>query len=335
MTALDQAFIKAFAQQNASSTEMPPRTQTWKPAATNGRAPDDAEAVSLPASEFFDGVLAALERPPSKGSGFWVRGQDLGFRFGVQGTKIPESLLADPESPIPNPQSLIPVSPQFKPAWQVDRFTWPTVCRRLMTRAAEEFDRLANAMTTANSQGKKVLAFAGCHRGEGATTLLLCARQLAERGIKAALVDADPFCPCLAKCLGVKPQVGWDETSDNEEGHTADQAIIEATANGLALATVREPSSDDGPAVADWERLASCLNVLRDHYEMVLVDLGSLEDAAGAHDGLFQAVGTHLDGILLVHSRRITSEEEINELQGQLESAGIAVAGVIENFVTL
>ena len=82
--------------------------------------------------------------------------------------------------------------PDFKPAWQVDRFTWPRVCRRLMARAAEEFDRLADALLAANARGQKVLAMAGCCRGEGATTLLLCAaRRLAERGVKLVLVDAD------------------------------------------------------------------------------------------------------------------------------------------------
>ena len=109
-----------------------------------------------------------------------------------------------------------PAAPQFKPAWQVDRFTWPRICRRLVARAAEEFNRLADALLAANARGQKALAIAGCCRGEGATTLLLCAaRRLAERGIKLILVNADLNRPRLAKRLGVQPQSGWNETSDD------------------------------------------------------------------------------------------------------------------------
>ena len=84
-----------------------------------------------------------------------------------------------------------------------------------MARAAEELDRLADALLAAGRQGQKVLAIGGCRRGEGATTLLLCAvRRLAERGIKPVLVDADLGRPRLAKRLGVQPQFGWDETTE-------------------------------------------------------------------------------------------------------------------------
>ncbi len=38
-----------------------------------------------------------------------------------------------------------PVQREFTPAWQVDHFTWPRLCRRLIARAAEELDRLADA----------------------------------------------------------------------------------------------------------------------------------------------------------------------------------------------
>ena len=46
-----------------------------------------------------------------------------------------------------------PARPDFKPAWQVDRFTWPRVCRRLMAKANDEFDRLADALMAANVAG--------------------------------------------------------------------------------------------------------------------------------------------------------------------------------------
>ena len=219
----------------------------------------------------------------------------------------------------------------FRPGWQVDCFSWPRVCRRLIARAAEEWDRLADALVTARDRGQKVLAIAGCRRGEGATTLLLCAaRRVAERGVKAVLVDADTVRPRLAKRLGVEPQLGWDQTSQ-EDGKSLAYAVVEATENNLAVLS-NCPIEEDGPP-GDWSRLGSCLATLRDHYEMVLVDLGPLENNQPIGDSLFRAAGRNIDAVLLVHNGRITPHQDLSEVQRQLTVAGIHVAGIIQNFV--
>ena len=213
----------------------------------------------------------------------------------------------------------------------MEQFTWPRLCRRLIARAAGELDRLADALLAANGQGQKVLAFAGCRRGEGATTLLLCAaRRLAERGIKPVLVDADLVQPRLANRLGVQPQFGWDETE--EEGRSLDQAIVEATANNVALLPVRERSAECQRPAADPAYLPACLNLLREHYDMVLVDLGPLEEAERA-DGVISRTARLVDAILLVRNHRLTSAEHLAACQEQLTAAGTVVAGIIENFV--
>jgi Mrp family chromosome partitioning ATPase len=225
-----------------------------------------------------------------------------------------------------------PALQSFKSGWQVDQFTWPRLCRRLIARAAEELDRLADALMAANRQGQKVLAIAGCRRGEGATTLLLCvARRLAERGIKPVLVDADLVQPRLAKRLGVQPQFGWDETAE-EEGRSLDQAIVEATANNVALLPGREPSADRNRAASDPTRLSACLDILREHYDMVLVDLGPLEEMEPAH-GDMSRTARLVDAVVLVRNHRITSTERLTECQEQLTAAGTVVVGIVENFV--
>ena len=163
--------------------------------------------------------------------------------------------------------------------------------------------------------------------------MLLCAaRRLAERGIKAVLVDADRNRPRLAKRLGVQPQFGWDETSA-DDGRTLDQAVVEAVTNNLALAPLRDPSAKHDPAADDWSRLAACLETLRRHYEMVLVDFGPLEDIRQIGHAMAQTTGGKIDAVLLVHNRRITAEETLAGVEQRLSAAGIAVAGLIENFV--
>lgn len=221
---------------------------------------------------------------------------------------------------------------EFKPAWQVDRFTWPRVCRRLMAKAVSEFDRLADAIATANDRGQKVLAISGCRRGEGATTMLLClARRLGERGKKIVLVDADLGRPRLAKRLGVQPQFGWNDVA-GAQGCPLEQTLVEATANRVAVLPLREPSGND-PAEGDVSSLAAHIATLRRHYDVVLVDFGPLEDIADNQALAWAGRGT-VDAVLLVQNQRLTSEEQMAEAERRLNAAGLFVAGVIENFVT-
>jgi len=230
----------------------------------------------------------------------------------------------------------MPVKPEpiaLRPAWQVDEFAWPRACRRLIARAAEELDRLADALVAISARGQKVLALGGWYRGEGATTLLLCAaRRLVERGIKPVLVDADVRRPRLAKRLGVQPQCGWAEVAP--EGASLEQAIFESTANNIAVLPLREPSAEPDPPAADYTRLSGCIELLRDHYDMVLVDLGPLENI-DVRDGLSPGGSLRgIDAVVLVRDHRTTSPERLGEIQRQLAEAGIALAGIIENFVT-
>ena len=203
----------------------------------------------------------------------------------------------------------------------------------MMARAAEEFDRLADALLAANARGQKVLAIGGCCRAEGATTLLLCAaRRLAERGVRLVLVDADLKRPRLAKRLGLQPQSGWNETS-GEDGTLLGNSVIESVANNLALLGIRDPGPTNSPTCGDWSRLAPCIETLKNHYEMVLVDLGPLENIKSIGDVLSQTVGGKIDAVLLVRNPRITSEAQLAAVEQQLTASGVALAGLIENFV--
>ena len=381
MTALDQAFIKAFSHQDpiplalaprpaAPKREEPPLEEEvagdqWpvasepcfladEPSVVVGPAPLSSSFTSESTETFItsplptlDEVWTALEETPKapenlstttdpvdEEQGPRGRGQGSEPVVSSQGPgaskspnlQISKSDISNPESPIPFP----PPQRAFKPAWQVDHFTWPKLCRRLIDRASDELDRLAEALLAAVGQGQKVLAIGGCRRGEGATTLLLCAvRRLAERAVRPILVDADLDQPRLAKRLGVQPQFGWDETTEEEEGRSLDQAIVEATVNNVSLLPVREPSEAGDRAASDPSRLGVCLGTLRDHYDVVLVDLGPLEDARLA-DG---SVAAAIDAVVLVHNGHVTSKEEQRAIEERLAAAGIAVAGIVENFV--
>jgi Mrp family chromosome partitioning ATPase len=311
----------------AEPIQPPVLAETSFPAAVSVPFPFP-QSNDFPQSDDMSGEAAATLAPPS----------DLAtVSRPAAGKSAIETAAASP-SRAESPVSLCAPADEprtFKPAWQVDRFTWPRICRRLMDKANEEFDRLASALTAAKAQGQTIFALTASHRGEGTTTLLLCAaRRLAEHGVRVALLDADLARPRIAKRLGVQPQVGWNETSERS-ATSLDHAVVEAASNGLAVVTVRDPASPRGQTSGDWSRLAPSIETLREHYDMVLVDLGPLENIESLGDALGKTLGGAIDALLLVHDGRITSSERLAEVEQELVEAKIPLAGVVQNFVAL
>ncbi len=355
MTALDQAFIKAFAQQVPSSAAAArakgDKIGTVAAVGSSngvGQAPADVAAGTLtlgaprlnrprtplpPLSASRGGVWAALEAPP-KPAATPLPKEDLQAGV-VEHSEKCETLVDDPhhdeEKGIDSAIAERPSkADEFTPAWRVQSFTWPKVCRQMLRQAGDQLHALADAVADANSGGKAVIAVAGCRRGEGATTLLLCvARQLAEQGIRTVVVDADRSRPVLAKRLGVQAQVGWDDGADS-----CDEAVVEAAVNRMALLPLKQLSGESEPSECDWTVLEASLRRLRGQFEVVLVDAGPL-DELGLMDcdsaGSFARV---IDGVLLVRNQRLTSTDDLGEVERQLASAGVTVVGIIENGVS-
>jgi Mrp family chromosome partitioning ATPase len=236
--------------------------------------------------------------------------------------------------PLPTPPSPALAPREFKPASQVEHFSWPKLCRRLLSRASGELDRLTDAIQSSGRQGNKVLAMGSYQRGEGGTSLLLCAaRRLGERGVKVVVLDADLDRPKVAKRLGVPSQFGWDETTDSAD-QSLDQAIVEATADSVAIVPVREPSAESGREPGDPSRLADCLKLLRDHYDMVLVDVGPLEDGGLFNLDWGRAAAEWINAVIVVQNPGITTEDDQQSIERKLAVAGVAVVGIVENFVS-
>jgi len=217
-----------------------------------------------------------------------------------------------------------PAQPKFQPAYQVDSFAWPSGCTRLSMVAGDQVERLADALVAGLEQGQQVLAMSGCRRGDGCTTLLLCAaRRLADRGLRIAILDGDFDNPLLARRLGLLPEAGWEEVLAARL--PAGEVTIESVQDRLAvLPLCGELSSQGGP-----DRVAG-LDVLRKNYDLVLVDLGEFDEGIG--DGPTQTMVGWIDAVVLVHNIRSTSNEELSRTRRRATEAGFVEAGIVENF---
>ncbi len=228
-------------------------------------------------------------------------------------------------------------TPAWRPMLEVDHFVWPRICQQLHTVAVRQMEELADALLAAAGTDRKVLAVGGIRSGDGATTMLLCAgRLLAGRGFRVLLADAAFAYPQLARQLAVAPQAGWEAVLAGRL--PLEDVIIESTADRLAvLPTVPPPSGDRGRNAAGdlagkEAALAASLDVLAQHYDFVLVDVGPLEGRAAA--GLpALGSGSGLEAAVVVHNPRTASAQRLAEVQSSLAAAGVTQIGVIQNFV--
>jgi len=367
--ALDQAFIRAYTRQDVSSPATPRRDDP-PPAPNASNTPTEnaphGKATGAPIDRIPAGTADLLAPKPPR-----PRPQDLGQTQAdlihridppsaaasttpTGGARVPAphiekiaKALAPTAPSIEVPADDVPPvevnsapaetttaqspAPSFQPMLQVDRFNWPKVCRRLVGQVGEELDHVADALEAATTRGSKVLAIAACRRGEGATTLLLCAAgRLAERGCKVVMVDADLTRPKLARRLQLLPESGWEEAL---AGRTLlEELVIEAADNGLALLPVCEPLLEPTVSAEIETRIVEGIETLAANYDLVLIDPGPLEDFDGTQTAWTRALARRLDAVVLVCNARAASRQHPAALPQALADAGIVLVGVIQNF---
>jgi len=213
------------------------------------------------------------------------------------------------------------------PLLQVDRVVWPAIQHRLQGTAQRAIAAMTDGLQTIGDSGRKIIGLASCSRGEGVTTLLsAAARNLLGRGRRVAVVDNHWSNPQLARCLGLLPQIGWEEALAG--GLPLEEIVIESLADGLAVLPVREPPAGAVTSSA----IAASLEILARTFDFVLVDLGPLEEiedkSTPAHD-----VAARMDAIVLVQNVRITPPHRLAEVRTRLAASNMKYAGTIQNFV--
>jgi Mrp family chromosome partitioning ATPase len=217
-----------------------------------------------------------------------------------------------------------------RPQLEVDRFAWPEVCGLLLGRVEAEFIRLAEELAARAAHSNQVVAWTGCQRGEGRTTSLLCmAQRLAAAGRKCVLVDADFSRPELARRLGISAQVGWEEVVAGAAQLT--DVLIGSLEDRLALLPRRQrvaAGTHPGAGAAS----AAMFDLLREAFDVVLLDVGPMAGEAELADMASCAAAANVGGAYLVFDSRNITTSEMTATADQLREVGIEVWGAIENF---
>ena len=191
-------------------------------------------------------------------------------------------------------------------------------------------DFLAEQLLAARDRGIRVVGMVGCNSGNGTSTTLLCAaRQLAKRGTSVAIVDANLADPQLARRLGLLPELGLEDLLDGRQ--PLEEVAIESVSDKVALAPlgsayIRQLDSEAAG------RLSGAIETLADAYDLVLVDLGSLENSAVADGSVVEAIRVRPTAVVLVQHDETTTEDRLIEAGRTLGHPGVELLGLIRNF---
>lgn len=332
MSNLDQAFIRAYqagtataqraatARQAATATAEPTATETMYAPPTAQRHPPEASRVPLNSADATTRhYVDAAHTVPS----------------GHVHTAVP--VYAEPAVSVSASAPPAPfetgVQPQFTAAFETRRFAWPRAAEVLIAAAGTEFAAFVGELEERIRGGRQTLVVTGAERGEGRTTVLLAlARLLANRGLRTAIVDCDLKAPTLAETLGVRAEVGWDDVY--AERLQVQDAMIESTEDRVTILPMRNGLAN--PRVMAGNRiLATMIDTLRGHYDMVLVDVGPLSDDPAAIDLTSALTGAHLDDALVVRDRRRTSAKDLQAVCRRLSALGIHHWDIAENFTEI
>lgn len=227
------------------------------------------------------------------------------------------------------PAPTVPKRP-YVPLWEVDRFTWPALCDKLMHDPSGYFATASNKLLSVVRGGLKVLGITGSRRGEGRTTLALClARAAAQAGIHVALVDADFARPQLAAMLGLETAYGWQEAATGKI--PLSEAAVKSLADRLTVLPLEVSTSTAKLSLAD-PRVTATLRATAATFELVIVDLGPL--STGSEPLFPPGENCPLDAAVVVRDVRYALVNESRTAGDRLYDAGIEAVGIAENFVT-
>jgi Mrp family chromosome partitioning ATPase len=210
-------------------------------------------------------------------------------------------------------------------ALEVDGFVWPDVCDRLVENSKGELESIVRLLDDGIEKGTQVVSVSSTSEGDGATTMALCLARLVARNRRVCLVDAN-FCrPSLAESLGLEPQRGLGHLLGGDA--TLADVLIDSLEDTITVLPLAAPLAAD-VVERSTLRLTLALGELRERFDLVLIDAGSME-RRGREVSILRG-GAGIDAALIVRSEE-TDPEARKQVEKSIEQWSMPCLGVIEN----
>ena len=172
---------------------------------------------------------------------------------------------------------------------------------------------------------RRVIQFIGSRSGEGVSTVV---RQYAfmaafRMGKPVLILDGDQNSGDQAGFFGILGSPGWDEALLD---HGAIEGCINRVNDSSLFVSALSPRSSSTPQVFDAAQLKSFFTVLKERFELVLIDSSST--ATGADS---TALSRCADGVVLVVEADKTRWPVAESLKARIQKSGGNILGVVLN----
>lgn len=222
-----------------------------------------------------------------------------------------------------------PLTVRFRPQWEVDRFQWSAVSKRLRGSSSHRLEDVVQGLTAQARAGNRRVAVTSYERGEGRTTFALnLARQAAEAGLEVAVFDADLDSPHIGRYTGVNFNTGWNRVESS--GSIGEAGIVSVEDRFAIFPYV--PTVTQIPERVIRERAGEILEQLTQSFEMVVIDVGPIFTAA--HRWFRPGEEPVAQSALVIRDVRNTAVQHVDDVCCRLIEVGIQNMAIIENFQT-
>lgn len=206
--------------------------------------------------------------------------------------------------------------------------TPPKIIRQVLADCEDHWERLCTGLDDrANHAGLRSVLVCSSLRNEGCTTVATCLALSLSRCTdkRVCLLDANFVHPHLNTLLGLKAKTGIDHV------------LLERTPIEQAMIAIEKPALCVVPMVHGFEypststhedRLAEVMEAVRHHFDLVVIDGGSVFHGASP-----TPLTIGVDAALLVRQPSQSSEYLLDQLDKYLWDHNICGLGVIENCV--
>ncbi len=235
---------------------------------------------------------------------------------------------AEPQSPVEpeivtvaneDAAETAPILRLLRPAIQLERFAWPSLVSRWMRGCGEQLDGVVDALLRAARTEQRIIGFTSCRPGEGVSSVVLAtARRLSQRRCRFAVLEGNWDAPQFAQRLALLGNDGWEAVIEGRRD-LPDVMVGADEGRAAVVPAMRAPAGKADPA-----RIAETYDVLRQNYEIVLVDLPPRGQGV-------QCLGPLCDSVVLVQHPRQTRLGELQKYADQWPPLGVGVLGVVQN----
>lgn len=193
----------------------------------------------------------------------------------------------------------------------------------------EALNTICSNLSFAGRNVKKII-MTSCDAGEGKSSMSFwVAQNLAKRGKRIVIVDADLRRSFLVKRYGIETEGEWTGLAHYLVGYSdLNNVVYQTNVQNLYFLPIGRHIANPIPLLNAPE-FPQMLDTLAEHFDLVLVDappVGLVIDAA--------EIAQHCDGCIFVVEYQKTRRRELLAARNQIQQTGCAILGCVLNKVT-